>query len=146
MKFYTLLNILRCKVSHVNSRIVLESICYPPLSVCDVLVTQEFLQFLLRFSMLSVHVLTVHLFFFCPYNVCFYAVNSTSPVFSCLSISWCFMQFLLLVSSSQGFLHAFYLQNFVLEWVKRLYSSWLPSGHSLSVLWDMLFRVIWISL
>lgn len=42
MKFYTSLNILGRKISHVNLRKVLESICYPLLSVCDVHMTQVF--------------------------------------------------------------------------------------------------------
>lgn len=64
MKFYTSLNTLGHNISHINLRIILESICCPLLSICDVLVTQAF-QFFLYFSMLSVHVLMFMFFFLC---------------------------------------------------------------------------------
>lgn len=85
-----------------------------------------------------------HLFFFSPYSVSFFfcALNSTSSVFSChlsinLTVSYPVLAPLLILC--QGFLPAFYLQRLVLERVKRLYSSWPPSDHSLSVLWEVLF-------
>lgn len=74
-------------------------------------------------------------FFFC-------ALNSTSSVLSChlsINLTVFYPVLALLLISCQGFLPAFYLQRLVLEQVKRLYSSWPPSDHSLSVLWEVLF-------